>query len=61
MTALLLPVFDKYTPYIWVCFGVTALVLIGLLLASIRMNSQTFAELEQLDAERRDGRETSQT
>lgn len=52
MPALLLPVFDKYASYIWGAYGVTALVLIGLLLVCLRLNRKTREELAALDRQR---------
>lgn len=49
----MIPLFDKYAPYIWACYGITAVVLLGLLVLSINRSAQAKAELEALEAERK--------
>ncbi|MDD2869852.1 heme exporter protein CcmD [Neomegalonema sp.] len=49
----LLPVYDKYAPYVWSAYGLTALILIGLALwlaLEARRAARTLAELEAKQA-----------
>ncbi len=46
---------DGYGIYVWPAFAVTAIVLIGLLLASLRSLPDTHEILEDLQGERRRG------
>lgn len=49
----MIPEYDKYAAYIWACYGLTALVLVGLLLWSVARASRVKRELESLDGARR--------
>lgn len=49
----MIPEFDKYAPYIWWCYGITAVVLIAVLLLSLRRASSVKRELDSLDGQRR--------
>lgn len=49
----MIPEYDKYAPYIWWCYGITALVLIALLWWSVARAGRVKRELEQLDGQRR--------
>ncbi|WP_018631974.1 heme exporter protein CcmD [Neomegalonema perideroedes] len=49
----LIPVYDKYAPYVWSAYGLTAVILIGLALwlwLEARRAARTLAELEALQA-----------
>lgn len=48
----MIPDYDKYAPYIWVCFGVTVLALIGLLIVQWSRAARAARELEALDTAR---------
>lgn len=49
----MIPVYDKYAAYIWACYGLTALVLVGLLLWSVARAGRVKRELDSLDGARR--------
>ena len=49
----MIPAFDKYAPYVWWCYGITAVVLAVLLLVIVRRAARTRRELEALDGQRR--------
>ena len=49
----MIPVYDKYAPYIWACYGITALVLLGLVWWSVARAARARRELESLDGARR--------
>ncbi len=49
----MIPDYDKYAPYIWWCYGITALVLIGLVVLSVSKARRVRRELDNLDGARR--------
>ncbi len=49
----MIPDYDKYAVYIWACYGLSALVLIGLVLWSVSRARAVRQELESLDGARR--------
>ena len=49
----MIPVYDKYAPYIWWCYGLTALVLLALVWWSVARARRVRRELESLDGARR--------
>ena len=49
----MIPEFDKYAPYIWWCYGITAFVLIVMLVLSLRRATAVKRELDSLDGQRR--------
>ena len=49
----MIPAYDKYAPYIWACYGITALVLVALLVWVLWRAGRVKRELERLDGARR--------
>ena len=48
-----IPEYDKYAPYIWWCYGLTALVLIALTVWAVMRAGRVKRELDALDGARR--------
>lgn len=49
----MIPDYDKYAPFIWWCYGITAVVLFAVLWWSLSRAARVRRELEALDGERR--------
>lgn len=49
----MIPDYDKYAPYIWWCYGITAVVLLALVWWSVARAARIRRELESLDGARR--------
>lgn len=49
----MIPDYDKYAAYIWACYGLTALMLVGLVLWSVARARAVRRELDSLDGARR--------
>ncbi len=49
----MIPEYDKYAAYIWACYGLTALVLVGLVVWSVMRAGRVKRELDSLDGARR--------
>lgn len=50
----MIPIYEeRYAAFIWVCYGVTAVVMIALVLWTLNRAKATKRELEALDGQRR--------
>ena len=56
----MIPVYDKYAPYIWACYGVSVLVLLALAWWSAARARRVRRELEGLDGARRRAKAASE-
>ena len=52
----MIPDYDKYAAYIWACYGLTALVLVGLTVWAVVRAGRVKRELDSLDGARRRAR-----
>ena len=57
----MIPDYDKYAPYIWWCYGITAVVLLALVWWSVARAGRVRRELENLDGARRRAKAVSET
>ncbi len=49
----MIPEYDKYAPYIWTCYGLTAVLLVALAIWAVVRSGRVKRELEMLDGARR--------
>lgn len=49
----MIPEYDKYAPFIWWSYGITAVVLLGVVWWSVARAAKIRRELESLDGARR--------